>query len=631
MSEIVPLTEAILPKLKSPVDLRQLPMVDLPKLASEIRNEIVDVVSKNGGHLASSLGVVELTIALHYVFNTPDDKLIWDVGHQCYAHKLLTGRQSGFKRLRQEGGLSGFTKRTESEFDPFGAGHSSTSVSAAVGMAAGRDLQKRKNNVIAVIGDGSMSAGMAFEALNNAGDTNRRMIVILNDNDMSIAQPVGALSHHLSQILSSKQVLNLRQIALDMSDKLPQFIKKMALKVEQHAKGLVTNGTLFEELGLYYIGPIDGHNFEQLIPILSNIRDVQDNYPILLHVVTQKGRGYVPAEVMPSKYHGVSKFDIETGDFIKKKDNRPTFTQAFSDTIVKLAKNDDKISTITAAMPSGTGLDEFSKKYPERFFDVGIAEQHAVTFAAGLACEGVKPFVALYSSFFQRAYDQMMHDVALQNLPVRFVIDRAGFVGDDGATHNGVFDLTMMCPMPNMIVMSPSDQNELQRMIATMANINDHPSAIRFPRGAGVSDKLLTEIEPIEIGKGRIVHVGMKYAILSLGSRLEDCQKAAEILEKEHNISVTVADARFAKPFDKDLIKDLAKKHKGLVIVEEGVCGGFGSMVLSWMANEGMLNKLSVRTLGVPDSFIEHATQQRQCEISKIDSKGIVEAVLSLK
>ena len=620
---------SLLDKIASPVDLRALPTERLPELAQEIRDEIIRVVSKNGGHLGASLGVVELAIALHYVFNTPDDKLIWDVGHQCYAHKLLTGRKDRFDGLRREGGLSGFTKRSESVYDPFGAGHSSTSVSAAVGMAAGRDLQGRKNNVISVIGDGSMSAGMVFEALNNAGDTNRRMIVILNDNDMSIARPVGALSHHLSQILSSKQYMTLRQVALDISDRLPQFVKRAALKVEHHAKGFVTGGTLFEEMGLYYIGPIDGHSFDQLIPILTNIRDAPEDYPILVHVVTKKGHGYAPAEKAPSKYHGVSCFDIETGEFAPKKNNKPTYTEAFSQTLLKMAEQDKSIAAITAAMPSGTGLDAFAEHYPERFFDVGIAEQHAVTFAAGLACEGVKPFVALYSSFLQRAYDQVLHDVALQNLPVRFAIDRAGFVGEDGATHHGIFDLAMLCPVPNMVVMAPSDQAELQRMLITMGQINDRPSAVRYPRGSGSLFELLDDPQPLEIGKGRIVREGNRVAILSLGTRLEACLAAADMLALE-GVSATVADARFAKPFDEKLLRELAEGHQGLAVVEEGVEGGFGSLVMTWLANNGLLEKTKVRFLTIPDRFIEQASMDRQYEQAGLDARSIADRVLEM-
>lgn len=619
----------LLDSIRSAADVRQLDNDDLPYLAEEIRQEIIRVVSKTGGHLGASLGVVELSIALHYVFNTPEDKLIWDVGHQCYAHKLLTGRKDRFHTLRQEGGISGFTRRSESEYDPFGAGHSSTSISAGVGMAVGRDLKYAKNNVISVIGDGSMSAGMAFEALNNAGSMNSRLIVILNDNDMSIAQPVGALSHHLSQLISSKPYMSLRQVALDMASRLPQFVKRTALKVEQHAKGFVTGGTLFEELGCYYIGPIDGHSFEQLIPILKNIRDAKEDCPILVHVVTHKGKGYPPAENAPSKYHGVTCFDVETGLFEPQKTTRPSFTHAFSEALVSLAEKDKKITAITAAMPSGTGLDLFAEKFPDRFFDVGIAEQHAVTFAAGMACEGAKPFVAIYSSFLQRAYDQIVHDVALQKLPVRFAIDRAGLVGEDGSTHHGVFDLALLCHIPNMVVMAPSDQVELQRMIATMAEINDMPSAVRYPRGAGVLADLIKKPEPLPLGKGRIMREGNRVAILSLGARLKACMDAADLLALE-GVSATVADARFAKPFDEVLLRELAEGHQALAVVEEGVQGGFGALVLTWLANNGLIEKAKVRFITVPDSFIEHATMERQYEMAGLDARSIADAVASM-
>ena len=619
----------LLDSINSPADLRSLPVGDLPYLADEIRQEIIQVVSKTGGHLGASLGVVELTIALHYVFNTPEDKLVWDVGHQCYAHKLLTGRKKRFKDLRKADGLSGFTKRSESEYDPFGAGHSSTSISAVVGMAAGRDLQHRKNNVIGVIGDGSMSAGMAFEAMNNAGSMNSRMIVVLNDNDMSIARPVGALSHHLSQLISSKPYMTVRQVVLDMASRFPQFVKDTALKAERHAKGFVAGGTLFEELGFYYIGPIDGHSFEQLIPILTNVRDMKEDYPVLVHVVTHKGKGYEPAEKWPSKYHGVTEFDIETGEFAPKKTSRPTFTQVFSNTIVSLAEKDSKIAAITAAMPSGTGLDVFAERFPDRFFDVGIAEQHAVTFAAGLACEGIKPFVALYSSFLQRAYDQILHDVALQKLPVRFAIDRAGFVGEDGATHHGAFDLSMLCPIPNMVVTAPSDQAELQRMLITMAAIDDRPSAVRYPRGAGVLSDMPEETKPLEIGRGRIVREGNRAAILGLGTRLEACLAAADLLALD-GVSATVADARFAKPLDIDLLRELAEGHQALVVVEEGVKGGFGAMVVTELANRGLLEKTKVRLMTMPDSFIEQAPMERQYQLAGLDARAIADAVLSV-
>lgn len=612
--------------VRSPADLKKLPEEDLPYLAEEIRQEIIRVVSKTGGHLGASLGVVELTIALHYVFDTPNDKLIWDVGHQSYAHKILTGRGERFRTLRQEGGISGFTRRDESPYDPFGAGHSSTSISAGVGMAVGRDLRYAKHNVISVIGDGSMSAGMAFEALNNAGSMNTRLIVVLNDNDMSIARPVGGLSHHLSQIISSKPYMTLRQVALDMASRLPQFVKRTALKVEQHAKGFVTGGTLFEELGCYYVGPIDGHSFEQLIPILTNIRDAKEDCPILVHVVTHKGKGYEPAERAPSKYHGVTGFDVETGMFEPQKTTRPTFTQTFSDTLVSLAQKDKKITAITAAMPTGTGLDAFAEKFPDRFFDVGIAEQHAVTFAAGMACEGIKPFVAIYSSFLQRAYDQIVHDVALQSLPVRFAIDRAGFVGEDGATHHGVFDLAFLCNIPNMIIMAPSDQVELQRMLVTMAGIDDRPSAVRYPRGAGVLADLEEDPLPLEIGKGRIVREGNRAAILNLGARLKACTDAADLLALE-GISATVADARFAKPFDEALLKELAEGHQVLTVVEDGVQGGFGALVMTWLANRGLLEKTRVRFITAPDRFVEHATTESQYKQAGLDASSIAATV----
>ncbi len=625
MKKKAPFLEAI----NSPEDVKKIPLEDLPLLAQEVREEIIHVVSSTGGHLGASLGVVELTIALHYVFNMPEDKLVWDVGHQCYTHKLLTGRKNRFETLRQEKGLSGFTKRSESVYDPFGAGHSSTSISAAVGMATARDLLEKKNHVISVIGDGSMSAGMAFEAMNNAGSKNSRLMVILNDNDMSIAPPVGALSHHLSQLISSKPYMSLRQVALDMASRLPQVVKKTALKAERHAKGFVTGGTLFEELGFYYVGPIDGHSFEQLVPILKNLKETEEDCPILVHVVTHKGKGYGPAEKSPSKYHGVTSFDIETGEFQPKKSARPTFTQVFSDTIVELGQKDESIVTITAAMPTGTGLDAFSEKFSNRFFDVGIAEQHAVTFAAGLATEGLKPFVALYSSFMQRAYDQVMHDVALQNLPVRFVLDRAGFVGEDGATHHGAFDLSLLCPLPNMIVMAPSDQSELQRMLLTMSNLNDAPSAVRYPRGSGPLIELPEKIEPLEIGKGRIVRQGNKVALLSLGTRLEACLLAAEKLSLE-GVSATVADARFAKPFDEALLKELAEGHQALVVVEEGVQGGFGSLVLTYLAHNNLLEKTRLKCLTMPDKFIEQASMEKQYEIAGLDAKSIVKIVLSM-
>lgn len=618
---------SLLKNIKSPADVRALKESDLPELARQIRQEIISVVSKTGGHLGASLGVVELAIALHYVFNTPDDKIIWDVGHQCYAHKMLTGRFERFATLRQEGGLSGFTKRTESDCDPFGAGHSSTSVSAGVGLAVGRDLNKCKNAVISVIGDGSMSAGMAFEGLNHGGDLRTRQIVILNDNDMSIASPVGSVSHYLSQLASSKPYMSLRQLALDMAARFPDFVKTTALNVERHAKGVVMNeSTLFEELGWYYIGLVDGHNFDSLLPVLRNVRDTKENCPILIHVITRKGKGYKPAEDAPSQYHGVSGFDVKTGEFELKKTSRPTYTEVFSDTIVDLAARDEKITAVTAAMPTGVGLQGFAERYPDRFFDVGIAEQHAVTFAAGMACENLKPFVAIYSSFLQRAYDQIVHDVALQNLPVRFAIDRAGFVGEDGATHHGMFDLSFLCPIPNMVVMAPSDQSELRRMLATMQAFDEAPSAVRYPRGAGELFDVPDDLTPLEIGRGRIVKEGNTVAMLALGPMLKHCLDAADLLALE-GISATVADARFAKPFDTELLKELALGHQALIVVEDGVRGGFGTQVMIWLANHGLLEKTKVRFLGMPDCFIEQASVERQYVKAGLDAASIARTV----
>lgn len=618
---------SLLKNIRQSADVRALKVSELPELARQIRQEIISVVSKTGGHLGSSLGVVELAIALHYVFDTPEDKIIWDVGHQSYAHKILTGRFDKFSTLRQENGISGFTRRTESVYDPFGSGHSSTSISAAVGFAAGRDLNNRTNNVISVIGDGSMSAGMAFEGLNHGGDLKSRQIVILNDNDMSIAPPVGGVSHYLSQLVSSKPYMSLRQVALDMAARLPDFVKDTALKVERHAKSVVsTESTLFEEMGWYYVGPLDGHNFDSLIPVLRNIRDIEEDCPILVHVVTRKGKGYKPAEEAPSRFHGVAGFDVKTGEVDLKKTSRPTYTEIFSNTIVDLAARDEKIAAVTAAMPSGVGLQRFAEQYPNRFFDVGIAEQHAVTFAAGMACEGIKPFVAIYSSFLQRAYDQIVHDVALQNLPVRFAIDRAGFVGEDGATHHGMFDLSFLCPIPNMVVMAPSDQLELRRMLATMNQIDEAPSAVRYPRGAGELFDVPADLTPFEIGKGRIVREGNKVALLSLGTMLKHCLEAADLLAIQ-GISATVADARFAKPFDTELLKELVLGHQALVVVEEGAQGGFGTQVMIWLANQGLLEKTKVRFLAMPDVFIEHASVDRQYVKAGLDAQTIAKTV----
>ncbi|OPZ79230.1 MAG: 1-deoxy-D-xylulose-5-phosphate synthase [Alphaproteobacteria bacterium ADurb.Bin438] len=624
-----------LEKVNNPNELKQLSVKELPNLSQDIRDEIITTVSNNGGHLGSSLGAVELAIALHYVFDAPKDKIIWDVGHQAYAHKLLTERKDRFHTIRKPDGLSGFVNRFESKYDPIGTGHSSTSISAGLGMAVGRDLKGAVNNVISVIGDGSMSAGMAFEAMNNAGSIGSRFIVILNDNEMSISPPVGALSAHLSRIISSKSFVTLRQMAIDVASYLPKSLEEMARRAESHAKGMVTGGTLFEEMGFYYIGPIDGHNFDHLIPILKNIKDTKLEGPILIHAITKKGKGYEFAENKPSKYHGVSKFEVETGNFIKKENSKPTFTSAFSQAICEAGELDPSVVAITAAMPSGTGLSEFSEKFPKRFFDVGIAEQHAVTFGAGLALEKIKPFVAIYSSFLQRAYDQVMHDVALQCLPVRFAIDRAGFVGDDGATHHGIFDLPLLLNLPNMVVMAPSDQDELIKMVATQMTITDMPSAIRYPRGEGVLEKTTSYGQTIPFGKAKIVNMGEKVAVLSLGNRLKDALKAKDEIFEKYGINITVVDARFAKPFDADLVKELAKNHEALITVEEGVNGGFGSLIGSFLINNGLLDDgLKFRSIFIPDVFYDNDTADNQCKKAGIDSVGIantVSNVLNLK
>jgi 1-deoxy-D-xylulose-5-phosphate synthase len=571
-------TTPLLDTVKLPKDLRKLAPEQLPQLADELRAEVIDTVSATGGHFGSGLGVVELTVALHYVFNTPDDSLIWDVGHQVYPHKILTGRRDRIRTLRQGGGLSGFTKREESEYDPFGAGHSSTSISAALGFAIGRDFAKKDNQVIAVIGDGSISAGMAYEALNNAGAMDSRLIVILNDNDMSIAPPTGAISSYLSRIASSKEYRKLRHIGKEFADIFPRPLKEAARKAEHYARGLVTGGTLFEEMGFYYVGPIDGHNFDHLIPVLENVRDDPQGGPVLIHIVTEKGHGYAPAVSAPDKMHGVAKFNIVTGAQEKEKNAPPSFTRVFADALVKEAEHDDKIVAITAAMPAGTGLDIFGRRFEGRLFDVGIAEQHAVTFAAGLACEGLKPFCAIYSSFMQRAYDQVMHDVVLQKLPVRLMLDRAGLVGADGATHAGSFDLAFMGCLPDIIVMAPSDEVEMTHMVATAAAINDRPSAVRYPRADSSGLELPDRGEVLTIGKGRIVKEGSKIALLNLGTRLGECRKAAEELDAR-GLSTTIADLRFAKPLDLEMIQRLAKNHEVLITLEEGSIGGFGSNV----------------------------------------------------
>ena len=618
----------LLDTIRTPADLRKLPESELKKLVDELRAETISAVSVTGGHLGAGLGVVELTVALHYVFNTPSDRLIWDVGHQAYPHKILTGRRERIRTLRQGGGLSGFTKRTESEYDPFGAGHSSTSISAALGMAVARDLAQGDNAVIAVIGDGSMSAGMAYEAMNNAGAMHSRLIVVLNDNNMSIAPPTGAMSAYLARLVSSRTYLSLRDVARQLARKLPKFFYDKAKRTEEYGRGFWTGGTLFEELGFYYIGPIDGHNLDHLLPILKNVSEVRTG-PVLLHVVTKKGKGYPPAEAADDKYHGVAAFDVVTGAQAKPKANAPAYTRVFGEALIAEGRRDEKIVAVTAAMPGGTGLDRFAEVFPTRVFDVGIAEQHAVTFAAGLASEGYKPFVAIYSTFLQRAYDQIVHDVAIQNLPVRFAIDRAGLVGADGATHAGAFDVAYLSCLPNMTVMAAADEAELMHMVATAVDHDSGPIALRYPRGEGVGIEMPERGEVLEIGKGRIVRQGNRIAILTLGTRLAEALKAAEDLFTR-GLSVTVADARFAKPLDRDLILELARKHEVLLTVEEGAVGGFGSHVLSLLAREGALDAgLKVRTLTLPDEYLEHEKPERLYAMAGLDAKGIVAQALA--
>ena len=618
----------LLDTIVSPEALRKLKPEQLKQVADELRAEVIDTVSTTGGHFGSGLGVVELTVALHYVFNTPSDTLIWDVGHQVYPHKILTGRRSRIRTLRQGGGLSGFTKRTESPYDAFGAGHSSTSISAALGYAVGRDFNNKKNQVVAVIGDGSISAGMAYEALNNAGAMDTRMIVILNDNDMSIAPPTGAISAYLSRIASSKEYRNIRHLAKEFADIFPRPLKEAARKAEHYARGMVTGGTLFEEMGFYYVGPIDGHNFEHLVPVLENVRDDPKGGPVLIHIVTEKGRGYAPAECAPDKLHAVAKFNVVTGAQEKPKNAPPSFTRVFADALVKEAEHDDKIVAITAAMPSGTGLDVFGKRFADRLFDVGIAEQHAVTFAAGLACEGLKPFCAIYSSFMQRAYDQVMHDVVLQKLPVRLMLDRAGLVGADGATHAGSFDLAFMGCLPDVIVMAPSDEVEMMHMVSTAAAYNDGPTAIRYPRADSTGQELPDRGVCLAIGKGRIVKEGSKIAILNLGTRMIECKKAAEELDAR-GLSTTIADMRFAKPLDLDLITRLAKNHEVLITIEEGSIGGFGSHVVHHLANMGAMDHgLKIRAMCLPDIFQAHDTQYKQYDEAGLNARHIVAKAL---
>ena len=618
----------LLDQVKTPEDLRKLSESELPQFADELRRETIDAVSVTGGHLGAGLGVVELTVALHWVFETPGDRLIWDVGHQTYPHKILTGRRDRIRTLRQPGGLSGFTKRAESEFDPFGAAHSSTSISAGLGMAVARDLAGKDSNVVCVIGDGAMSAGMAYEALNNAGARDERLIVILNDNDMSIAPPTGALSSYLARITSSGTYLYLRDIAKQLAKQLPKSWERRAARMEEYTRHLWQGGAWFEELGFYYVGPIDGHNFDHLLPVLKNVREAKQG-PILVHVVTKKGKGYGPAEESDDKYHGVAKFNVVTGAQMKPKPNAPSYTRVFADSLIAEARKDDKIVAITAAMPDGTGLDLFGKAFPDRTFDVGIAEQHAVTFAAGLATEGFKPFAAIYSTFLQRAYDQVVHDVAIQRLPVRFAIDRAGFVGADGATHAGSFDITYLSCLPNFVVMAPADEAELRHMVATAVAIDDRPCAFRYPRGEGFGVELPEEGQPLEVGKGRILREGSAVALLSLGPRAAECLKAADQLAG-YGLSATVADARFAKPLDEDLIRRLAQNHEVLVTVEEGAIGGFGSHVLSFLSEHGLLDGgLKVRTLTMPDTFVDQDKPDQMYVNAGLSAPGIVGTVLA--
>jgi 1-deoxy-D-xylulose-5-phosphate synthase len=625
----LPTKTPLLDQVDIPADLRKLPKSSLRQFADELRNDLIDIVSVTGGHFGAGLGVVELTVALHYVFNTPADRLIWDVGHQAYPHKIITGRRARMRSLRQGGGLSGFTKRMESEYDPFGAAHSSTSISAGLGMAVARDLKGEHNNVISVIGDGSMSAGMAYEAMNNAGANRNRLIVILNDNDMSIAPPVGAMSAYLARLVSSRPYTGFRNFGKRLAKKLlPKFLFTMARRTEEYARGMAMGGTLFEEMGFFYVGPIDGHNLDHLIPILENVRDTMKG-PVLVHVVTKKGHGYAPAEASADKYHAVSKFTVLTGEQKKTVAKAPTFQKVFGESLIAEAKKDSRIVAITAAMPSGTGVDLFEAAFPERSFDVGIAEQHGVTFAAGLAAEGMKPFCAIYSTFLQRAYDQVVHDVAIQSLPVRFAMDRAGLVGADGATHAGSFDIAYLATLPNFVVMAAADEAELTHMVATAVQINDRPSAIRYPRGEGTGIARPAEGIPLPIGKGRMIREGSSIAILSFGARLPEVLAAAEKLSA-YGLSPTIADARFAKPLDVDLITKLAREHEVLITIEEGAVGGFGSHVMQVLAWEGLLDRgLKMRPMTLPDVFQDQDTPERQYAQAGLDADGIVKVALS--
>ena len=619
---------SLLDKINYPADLRKLGKDELKQLAKELREELINVVSTTGGHLGAGLGVVELTIALHYVFDTPKDKLVWDVGHQAYPHKIITGRRDNIRTLRKGGGLSGFTKRSESEYDTFGAAHSSTSISSTLGIAVAKSLSNNSNHAIAVIGDGAMSAGMAYEAMNNAGAMKSKLIVILNDNDMSIAPPVGAMSSYLARLLSGRTYFGFRETVKSITSVFSKRFKDKAGKAEEFIRDIVSGGTLFNELGFYYVGPIDGHNLDSLITILNNVKNSKYDGPILIHAVTKKGKGYKPAEDSRDKYHGVSKFNVVTGEQSKSKTNIPSYTKVFANTLVKHAENDTKIIGITGAMPSGTGMDIFGKKFPDRMFDVGIAEQHAVTFAAGLATEGYKPFAAIYSTFLQRAYDQVVHDVAIQNLPVRFAIDRAGLVGADGPTHAGAFDITYLSTLPNFVVMGASDEAELVRMINTAVSINDRPSAFRYPRGNGLGVELPGINEILEIGKGKIVKEGKKVAILSFGGRLQESLKAADKLDAK-GIFTTVADARFAKPIDQKLIMDLCLNHEVLITIEEGSIGGFGSHVFQMLSERGFFDKgLKIRSMILPDQFIDHDTPENMYKTAGLTAEAIEQKVL---
>ena len=618
----------LLDTVNTPEDLRQLGKDQLRQLSDELRAEMIDAVGQTGGHLGSGLGVVELTTAIHYVFNTPEDKLVWDVGHQCYPHKILTGRRDRIRTLRQGGGLSGFTKRAESEYDPFGAAHSSTSISAALGFAMANKMQGKPGRGIAVIGDGAMSAGMAYEAMNNAEQAGNRLVVILNDNDMSIAPPVGGLSAYLARMVSSSEYLGLRSMASRIARKMGRRVWGGLEKAEEYARGMVTGGTMFEELGFYYVGPIDGHNLDHLIPVLENVRDSEQG-PVLIHVVTTKGKGYAPAENSADKYHGVAKFDVVTGEQKKSTGGPPAYQNVFGETLAKLANDDPRICAITAAMPSGTGVDKFAKAHPDKAFDVGIAEQHGVTFAAGLAAEGMRPFAAIYSTFLQRAYDQVVHDVAIQNLPVRFAIDRAGLVGADGCTHAGSFDITYLATLPNFVVMAAADEAELAHMTYTAAEYDDGPIAFRYPRGSGTGVAIPDQLEKLEIGKGRVVREGTKVAILSLGARLEEAKKAADQLEAK-GLSTTVADMRFAKPLDTALIEKLMRSHEVVVTVEEGAIGGLGAHVLTFASDEGLTDAgLKVRTMRLPDIFQDQDDPDKQYDEAGLNAPHIVDTVLN--